>query len=65
MLPVLQHERGRRNIGETIYGEISQEKLPPVDVVPDAIGGGGDETLLLAAWIVVAKDEEDVRIVHA
>ena len=64
-LPVLQHEWGRWNIGKAIYREISQEKLLPVDVVPDAIGGCRDETLLFAARVVVAEDEEDVRIAHA
>ena len=65
MLPVLQHEWGRRNIGKAIYGEIAQEKLPPVDVVPDALCCCRDEILLFASWVVVAKDEEDVWVVYA
>ena len=36
-----------------------------MDVVPEAFGRCRDEALLFAAWVVVAKDEEDVRIVHA
>jgi hypothetical protein len=64
-LPVLQQERGWRNIGEAINGERSQEESLLVDVVPEAFSRCRDETLLFAAWVVVAKDEEDVRIAHA
>jgi hypothetical protein len=35
-----------------------------VAVVPEAIGCGGEETLLFATWVVVAEDEEDVGIAH-
>src|SRR5579859_2072539 len=48
-LPVFQQEWSRRNIGEAINGEVSEEAFLPVDVVPEAFGRCGDEILFLAA----------------
>lgn len=64
-LPVFQQEWSRRNIGEAINGKLSQNKFLTVDVVPKAIGCCRDESSLFAAWVVIAKDQEDVRIVQA
>jgi hypothetical protein len=61
--PVLQQKWGRRNVGKAIDGEIPQETLLFVDVVPEAIGCRRNEVFLTTTWVVVTEDEEDVRIV--
>jgi hypothetical protein len=60
--PVLQQKWGRWDVGKAIDGEILQETLLFVDVVPEAIGCRRNEVSLPTTWVVVTEDDEDVRI---
>jgi len=35
-----------------------------VDIVPEAVGCCLNKTVFFAAWVVIAEDKEDVRIVY-
>jgi hypothetical protein len=62
--PVLKQKWGRWNVGKAVDGEIPQETLLVVDVVPEAVGCRRNEVSLTATRIVVTQDDKDVGIVH-
>jgi len=63
--PIFQQKGGRRDTRIPVHGKTIPREFSPVGIVPKFLGRSEFKRLFVASWVVIAKDQEDVRIFRA